>query len=333
MFHTPLQEKILNYQRREISETSVFYSENKLRVLEIRSEKQSDQTPVLLIPAMINRYYILDLSEKNSVCKSLAEAGYPVFVTDWGEAGPEDRWQTFSDIFLKTLKRVITKITRHMGKKPVLFGYCMGGTLAAIYTSCFPGEIAGLIALTAPVDFSAAGVMSLWTSKKYLNPYKLVDALGNVPAETVQGGFVSLQPAKWFRKWETAWQKQDNEKFLDSFLDLEYWVNDNVPFAGGIWQEYITWLYQENRLYKDNLYIGPFKASLKNLACPLLTLVATDDHIVPPAAAEPLHNLAGSPDKEIKYFAGGHVGIISSSRLFPELTAAVNGWLEGHCRA
>jgi len=324
---SPLPEKMLSYQRKSVTPVEVIYSENKLRVLKANNLPETGKAPILMIPAMINRHYILDLNQENSLFKELSEQGFPIYLLDWGEATPEDRWQTFTDIFLRVLKRVVAKVTRDAGQKPVLFGYCMGGTMASIYLSCFPDEASGLITLTAPFDFSRAGVMALWTDKKHLKPENLVDALGNVPPEMVQNGFVSLKPAKWLRKWETAWKKQDNEKFLSAFMDLENWVNDNVPFPGGVWQEYIKWLYQDNLFFKDELMIGNHHASLKRLKCPLLVLIANEDHIVPKECAEPLYEMAGSTDKTVKYFAGGHVGIISSPKLFPELRDTISVWL------
>jgi polyhydroxyalkanoate synthase len=324
----PLVKKIVDYKREDISDFVVFYQENKTKILKVKSDKKATKPPVLMIPAMINRYYIMDISETNSLCKELSENGHDVYLVDWGQAEPEDRWETFTNVFLGTLKRVVTKVTRDAGQKPVVFGYCMGGTMSVIYASCFPNDIAGLIGLTVPIDFHKAGVMAKWTDKKYLNPERVVDALGNLPPDMTQNSFVSLKPAKWVRKWETVWKKQDNDAFIDSFLTLENWVNDNVPFPGGIWKEYITWLYQENRLFNDTLYIGTHKASLKNLTCPLLTIIANEDHIVPKESAEPLHTLAGSADKTVKYFAGGHVGIVSSPKLFPQLSETVKQWIE-----
>lgn len=328
MIGTPLLEKTLNYKRQSVSDLVPVYQENKLTVWKVNKESDPSKAPILMIPAMINRYYIMDISNDNSLCKAMSDNGSPVYVIDWGEATPEDRWITFTDVFLKTMKRVIAKVTKDAGSKPVLFGYCMGGIISVIYSSMFSDEIRGLIALTVPIDFTKAGVMAKWTSKKYLNTSNVVDALGNLSPDMVQGGFVALKPAKWVRKWETAWKRQDNEKFMDSFLTLENWVNDNIPFPGGIWKEYISWLYQENRLFKDELFIGKHKASLKNLKTPLLTIIAEEDHIVPRESAEPLHTLAGSDNKTVKYFSGGHVGIITSPKLFPQLSQTLNEWLK-----
>ncbi len=324
----PLLQQAMSYERKPVTPMHAVYKENKLTVWKTNAPSTSKKVPLLLVPALINRHYILDLSETNSLCKALSEQGYEVYLVDWGVPQAEDRWQTFSEVITGPLHRIVRKVTRLAGRKPVLFGYCLGGIVSNIFTTCFPDKVAGLVSMTAPVDFSKAGYMSLWTQAKHLDPYALVDAMGNVPPELIQNGFVSLKPAQSLQKWRSAWAKQDSAKFLDSFFTLEHWVNDNVPFPGGTWQEYIHWLYQDNRLHKDTLWIDEHHASLSNIQCPLLTIVANNDHIVPPDSAIPLHTNAGSQDKTLLELPGGHVGIIASGKLFPKLVSELSQWLE-----
>lgn len=324
----PLLQHSLSYENEHATPMHTVYRENKLTVWKTNTPTGTDKVPVILVPALINRQYILDLSETNSLCKSLSEAGYEVYLVDWGTATGEDRWQTFSDVITGPMRRIVRKVTRLSGRKPVLFGYCLGGILSNIFTSCYPDAVAGLVAMTAPVDFSKAGYMALWTSKQHLDPYAAVGALGNLPPEMIQNGFVALKPAQFLRKWRTAWEKQDNQDFLDNFFTLEQWVNDNVPFPGGTWQEYIHWLYQDNRLYRNELWIGSHHAKLENITCPVMTIVAEQDHIVPPDSALPLHQMAGSLDKQVLSLPGGHVGIIASSKLFPKLVKELTAWLD-----
>lgn len=326
---SPLYAAQERYTRKPITPMHAVYTENKLTLWKTNSPKTSTKVPLLLIPALINRHYILDLSETNSLCKELSEKGYEVYLVDWGTPGAEDRWQTFAEVIQGPIDRMVRKITRlHKGQAPVLFGYCLGGILSMIYSSCFPERVAGLIAMTAPVDFSKAGYMALWTDKKHLDPQGLVAAMGNVPPELIQNGFVSLKPAQFLKKWRSAWQKQDSAAFLDAFFTVETWVNDNIPFPGNTWAEYIQWLYQENRLYHDELWIGAHHASLSKISCPVLSILAESDHIVPPESAQPLHDMAGAKDKTLLTLPGGHVGIIASGKIFPQLVESVDSWLD-----
>ena len=329
----PLLQHSLSYAREQVTPMHAVYRENKLTLWKTNTPAATDKVPLLLIPALINRQYILDLSESNSLCKALSDAGYEVYLVDWGTATGEDRWQSFSDVITGPLRRLVRKVTRLSGRKPVLFGYCLGGILSNIFTACYPQAVSGLVAMTAPVDFSKAGYMSLWTKKSYLDPYATVAALGNLPPEMIQNGFVSLKPAQFLKKWRTAWEKQDSSEFLDAFFTLENWVNDNVPFPGGTWQEYIHWLYQDNRLYRNELWIEAHHADLARITCPVLTIVAEQDHIVPPESALPLDTMAGSQDKSVLSLPGGHVGIIASGKLFPKLVKELTEWLDARAFA
>jgi len=326
--YPPLLQRSLTYQREPVTPMHAVYRENKLTIWKSNSPETSNKVPLLLIPALINRHYILDLSEQHSLVSALNEAGYEVYLVDWGTPSAEDRWQTFSEVITGPMRRMVRKVTRLAGRKPVVFGYCLGGIMSNIYTACYPDTVAGLVAMTAPVDFSKAGYMALWTQKEHLDPYALVDAIGNLPPELIQNGFVSLKPAQSLKKWRSAWEKQDSASFLDAFFTLENWVNDNVPFPGGTWQEYIHWLYQDNRLFKNELWIDKYHAKLDNIHCPVLTIVADNDHIVPPASALPLHEMVGSADKQVLSLPGGHVGIIASGKLFPKLVQALTEWLD-----
>lgn len=323
----PLVRKALSYDRQPVTPMHPLYQENKLTVWKANRPGQAHQISLLLVPALINRHYILDLSEKHSLFKALSEAGFNVYLVDWGIPEAEDRWMTFAEIFTGPMRRIVRKVTRDAGRRPVLLGYCLGGIMTNIYASIFTHEIAGLIALTAPVDFSKAGMMSLWTQPHYLNPYQLVDAIGNVPPDLIQNGFMSLRPVQTLRKWQSAWEKQDDGEMLEAFFTLENWVNDNIPFPGGVWQEYIHWLYQENRLYKDELWIGPHHARLSHITCPVLNIVADHDHIAPPEACLALNEKVSSQDITTCHMPGGHVGIIASQRLFGKLVTEMIEWL------
>src|ERR671917_1958250 len=110
--------------------------------------------PVLMVYALINRPYILDLMPGNSFIEYLVGEGFDVYMLDWGIPGDEDKDMTFEDYVLDYLPRAIRKVLRISGTDEVtLFGYCMGGTMAAMYAALFPDRLKNLILLTAPVAF------------------------------------------------------------------------------------------------------------------------------------------------------------------------------------
>src|SRR5262249_46835070 len=134
--------------------SDVVHRENKWRLLRYRPRPAgiAHPTPVLLIPSLINRHYVLDLLPKKSFVEYLVAQGFDVFCIDWGTPGDEDRYLEFDEICDRYVGRAIGVAARMSGaEKAHVLGYCMGGTLAAIHAGAHPERFASLIALAAPI--------------------------------------------------------------------------------------------------------------------------------------------------------------------------------------
>ena len=155
----------------------VIYSENKWRLLRFRPVRPPDErcrTPILLVPSLINRWYVLDLRPGASLVAALVDAGHDVFCLDWGVPEDEDRHRDWNDT-LARLRRMVRRTMRAAGSDRVgMLGYCMGGTLAAIYTALHPGEIAALVNLAGPIDFSKGGMLRRMVDRAWFD----ADAIG-----------------------------------------------------------------------------------------------------------------------------------------------------------
>src|SRR5688500_18042382 len=113
--------------------------------------------PLLIVPSLINRWYVVDLRPGATLVGALAAAGHDVFCLDLGSAEAEDRYLSWDDLVAR-LHRNILRVQRVTGAPKVgLLGYCMGATLAAIETALHPDRVAGFINLAGPIDFAAAG--------------------------------------------------------------------------------------------------------------------------------------------------------------------------------
>ncbi|MFQ5846854.1 MAG: class III poly(R)-hydroxyalkanoic acid synthase subunit PhaC [Candidatus Methylomirabilales bacterium] len=307
----------------------VVYQENKLRLLHYHpvAEKVSP-LPLLMVPAMINRYYVLDLKPGRSLVEYLLTRGVDVYMLDWGIPGPEDRaltWDHYISVYLHNVVRQVRKESRAEGVS--LLGYCMGGTMTVIYTALHPGLVTNLITLTAPVNFHDEGLLSLWTKKEYFNVDKMVDVLGNVPPHVMQGAFMMLRPMGQLSKLVNLAEKLDDDEFVDLFFAIETWVNDNVPFPGEAFRKYVKDCYQENLLCQNRLKVNGRRVDLKKIACPLLIIAAAKDHICPPDSAAVLRDLVSSHDKEARILPGGHVGVVSGGAASRHLWPSLGDWL------
>lgn len=306
------------------------WRENKWRLLRFRPTRPAGErwrTPILLVPSLINRWYILDLRPGKSFAEHLVNAGHDVYIVDWGTPTAEDRYVTFDDVCQTYLGRAVRKVA---GASPDgvahVLGYCLGGTLAAIHAAANPSRIASLVALAAPVDFDHAGILGTWTRSPGFDVHALVDGFGNVPWPLMQASFQLLKPTLNAQKLVTLIDRAWDDEFLDGFLATERWGNDNVSFPGECYRRYIDELYRGNALTKGTMRLGGRAARLDAIDCPVLAVTFEHDHIVPTASATALLTQVSSPDKAQLHLSGGHVGAVVSRKAATTLWPQLSRW-------
>lgn len=289
--------------------------------------ERKEGLPILLVPSMINRWYVLDLRPGASLAKALVEAGHDTWCLDWGIPNDEDRYLTWDDVIAK-LGRMVRRVKRETGAPKVgLLGYCMGGTLTAIYSALEPENVATLVSLTAPIDFSEGGLLAKLVDEQWFDPEALTEP-GNLTPNQMQDGFVSLRPTGQISKWVLLADKMHKPGFTDSFFALEEWVGDNIPFPGAAYRTYIGELYQQNLLHKGEHYVRGERVDLGRIDFPLLTITADRDTICPPKAATALNEHVSSTESEHLSVPGGHVGAVVGSKGPRILYPAISEWFE-----
>ena len=316
--------------RQVVTSHEVVLERGTMRLLRYRPEHCLASEPVLICYALVNRPYILDFQPDRSVVQRLLEQGLEVYLIDWGVPAEADRSLTLGDYVCDRLGYVVNWIVdRTAGRQLHLLGYCMGGTLSVLYTALFPGRIKSLVLLATPVDFEGdESLLNLWSRKEYFDVDRLVDTWGNCPGEFLQVGFQLLKPVQNFvAKYITFCSKLDDQGFVDNFLAMEQWASDSIPIAGETFREFVTSLYQENRLVRGMMYLAGRPVHLASITCPILMLVADHDHLVPPASTLALGDHVGSTDVEVKSVAAGHIGLAVSSRAHRELWPSATKWL------
>lgn len=304
---------------------ATVHTENKWRLLRYESRKRWLQKPVLLVPSLINRHYVLDLMPGKSFVEYLLGRGHDVFMIDWGTPSDEDRYLTFDEICDRYLGRAIRVATRTSESESVhLLGYCLGGTLTAIHTAAHPERVASLTALAAPIAFHDDGILSKWTRTKTFDVNALVGGFGNVPWQLMQSAFHMLRPTMNLSKAVHVLDRAWDDEFLDGFLAIETWGNDNVSFPGECYRRYITELYRDDALLRGEFRLGGHDVHLERITCPTLVVTFEHDHIVPWQSAAILLDRVGAQDKDRIHLGGGHVGAVVSkkaaSALWPKLS-------------
>lgn len=283
--------------------------------------------PVLLVPSMINRWYVLDLRKGFSLCESLAASGLDTFCLDWGVCNDEDRYFSWQD-GVDRLARMLRRVLRETGeKKATVLGYCMGATLSSVHAAIEPQLYAGFINLLGPIDFSKAGMLAHMTDPRWFDGDVVADA-GNVAPQQMQSGFTMLRPTQNLSKMVTLMDKGLDPVFKESFDALEAWAGDNVPFPAAAYRTYIRELYQENRLVKGEHAVAGKRANLKQITCPVMTVVAERDTICPPNAAVALNQAVGSAQTKVLSVPGGHVGAVVGSKAASNLYPPLIQWMK-----
>jgi polyhydroxyalkanoate synthase len=280
---------------------------------------------------------VLDLMPGNSLVEYLVGHGFDVYMLDWGTPGDEDEHLTFDNYVLDYLPRAVKKVLRYShADEYTLLGYCMGGTMTAMYAALFPEKpLRNLVLLTTPIDFAQdkIGLYALWTGEKYFNPDLIVEAFGNVPGELIDTGNRMMKPVtNYVGSYVTMWDRILQDKSMDTWLAMSKWVNDGVPFPGAAFRQWIREFYQQNKLIKGEIRLRGHRVDLSNITCPVLDIAGSKDHICTLPQSEPLMNIIGSEDKEFFVLNAGHVGLMTGSDAKKNLWPKVRHWLEDRSR-
>lgn len=316
----------------------VIWAKNKARLYRYEpSREKRFLVPVLLIYALINRPYVLDLTPGNSLVEYLTKQGFDVYLLDWGTPGDEDKDLTFDNYVLDYIHRAVKKVIRNShAEELTILGFCMGGTMSAMYTALFPGRpLKNLVLLTTPIDFTAEaiGYYALLTSEKYCNPDLLIEAFGNIPGELIDAGNRMVRPvANYIGAPITMWDRIMHDKPMETWLAMNKWVNDGVPFAGAAFKQWIREFYQQNRLVKGEIRLRGQRVDLSNITCPVLNIAGTKDHICTLPQAEATMRLISSKDKEFLVLDAGHVGLLTGRDAKKQLWPKLCDWLTRHSK-
>ena len=288
--------------------------------------------PLLLVYALIDRPFILDLIPGNSFVEYLVKQGFDVYLLDWGIPGREDQGLSFDDYVFDYLAEAVRQVLRTSGAEAVtLFGACIGGLLSAMYAALFPGpHLRNLILYATPIDCSPGHLgWFRWITAPGVRAGWLVALFGNVPPEFVGS---TPRPLKWIGDYFGLFPGRGNrlsqDPSLATWIALDQWVSEGIPFAGEAFRQMIHDLVQRNKLVKGEFRLRGRPVGLKNITCSLLSIAGTQDIICRVPQAEAIMRLVSSQDKEFRVLEGGHIGMLAGAGAGQGLWLKVHRWLE-----
>jgi len=330
------EERAARMEEVEVGQTpsEVVYTENKLELLHYESltEEQND-VPILVVYALINKPYILDLQPDRSVIRRLLEAGHDVYMIDWNEPSYLDQHLTLADYVNRYIENCVDVVADRSGQDAInVLGYCMGGTLSAIYTALNPEKVNALGLMAAGLCFDdTAGTLELWGDGEYYDPEVVTDALGNMPGEMLDVGFALMDPVdNHVSKYVRLYDNIENEDFVENFGRMEQWLSEGIDVAGEAYVEFLRDLYQENELYRNEFHLDGEHVDVTNIDVPVLQIMGEYDHLIPSESSKPFNDVVGSDDVTTIEYPTGHIGLSVSGSSHEDVWPQVCEWFAEH---
>jgi polyhydroxyalkanoate synthase len=316
------------------SSKEAVYREDKLTLYRYQPViEQSLPIPVLIVYALINRPFMVDLQADRSLVANLLKLGLDIYLIDWGYPSRADRWLTLDDYINGYVNHCVNFIRKqHSLDKINLLGICQGGTFSLCYSALYPEKVKNLIVMVTPVDFQLPALLNMQggctLGAEAVDIDLMVDALGNVPGDYLNVEFLMLKP------WQLGIQKyldfpeilEDEDKLLN-FLRMEKWIFDSPDQAGETYRQFLKDFYQGNKLIKGEVLVGDRRVDLGQISTPVLNLYAEKDHLVTPASSLALEKYVGTEDYTVRSFPVGHVGMYVSSKVQKSLPPLIAEWL------
>jgi polyhydroxyalkanoate synthase len=239
--------------------------------------------PLLYVPPLVNRYYMIDLVPRQSLVKWLVDEGRTVFVISWVNPGPEHRDMGVGDYVLDGIVEAVGQVKSRTGHAPDLFSFCLGGTLAAIALAWLAAkgradEVNSATLIGALVDFSDMRDWSAFVHEAHLGALEdYLEAQGFADSIELQRLFAAM------RANDLIWSSVVNHYLLDRpapASDLLYWFEDGARIPAAFLKSYNRELLLENRLKEPaGFKIGDVAIDLSAIATPMLVLALKDDHV------------------------------------------------------
>ena len=306
----------------------VLWQHGTTKLLDCRRGGEGD-APVLLIPSLINRAYILDFTPRTSMVRGLGKRGVAPFLLDWGAPGEEEKDFTLTDYVVQRIEPALQIVSDLTGRPVSLLGYCMGGLLALATALRCPKTVAGMVLMAVPWDFHRgfevprAFLGPLWDQLR-----QLIETQGQMPVDILQTLFTTVDPDATARKFSMFRDLRPRSGVAKEFILLEDWVNDGVPLVAKVALECLQGWYLDNNPPQGFWQIAGQGINPADVVCPSMVLIPDRDRIVTSASALALSQAL--PNSTEYHVNGGHVGMLLSrlvgSRIHAPIASCIKNW-------
>lgn len=304
-----------------------IWKKNKATLWYYPAPKKRYKTPIYLIYSLVNQPFILDLYPGSSLIGAFVNEGFDVYLIDFGIPGYEDKDNPLDYYIEEYIQNGARQVLSHSGEKELtVMGFCLGGTLAAIYASIAEEKIKNLILDVAPIDFSHWTVLDQWfkvLKDEDLDFDEVIDAIGLIPSKLMESGVRLITAPVYFSPYLSLLNKAYNEQYVERWRLFNKWTKGHIPLPGAVLKQLVNEFVKHNKLVKGTLLMNNRIVNLANINCSLLVIASKYDRLVPIESTEKMIHLVSSNDKQFHVAQGGHATITIKGKL-PDY---LQGWL------
>ena len=308
---------------------AVVYQNDLIQLIQYQpTTDKVREIPLLIVPSVVNKFYILDLTPESSFVRYFVSQGYSVFILSWRNISPELQHLTWDDYVEKGVMQAID-VTRAITKQDKInaLGYCVGGALLACALAVFDAKrkhpVASMTQLISMLDYAEPGEIGVYLSRIFPAERRRVLAKGGVVSgKELTRTFSSLRANDLV--WSFVVNNYLKGKTPDAF-DLFYWNTDDSNLPGPMFYSFVRDCYMENKLIKPGaMTVCNTPIDLRKIDLPTYIFAAVDDHLVPwKSGYESVNLLGGKIDFVLG--GGGHI----TGPINPVSKNKRNYWIDG----
>lgn len=314
--------------KREVPEPAVCARFGHATLYRYTKTPDKKGTPVFVIPSLVNKSHILDLTEDFSFMRFLTGQGFVPYMIDWGDVTEQEKTFDFTDYYNQCLIPALDHIAQQHNNSPIhAIGYCMGGTMAIALACLRPRKIGSLTLVAAPWDFHADNQLNAQLAGEAYTVIKpFVQTMGWVTPDMLQFFFTSVDPLFALKKYGNFAKTVQNSKDAERFVAVEDWLNDGVPLVEKVAETaFVDW-YRDNKPVRNRWHVCNVAIDTDDLTMPVHVISAARDRLVPAASSMtvPAHI---RPHSKESLFDTGHIGLMAGSRAQNEIWPAISDWI------
>ena len=316
-----------------ITPGKVIFKDDLMELIQYTPTTKSVKAePILIVPAWIMKYYILDLSPQNSMVKHLVDEGHTVFAISWKNPNSEDRYMGLDDYLNLGVLGALDQINMICPDEKIhAVGYCLGGTLLSIAAAKMGRDkdhrLGSITLLAAQTDFSEPGNIGMFIDEAKVGFIEsLMRPSGYLDSVQMSSAFQMIGSA------DRKWAQLTKEYVLgdrSELNDLMAWNADGTRLSIKMHSQYLRHMYLNNDLAKGRYKVGDLPIHLEDIDCPVFAVGTAEDFVAPWRSVYKLHQHIKTTIEFVLASGGHNAGIVSppglTHRSYQHLTRSPNG--------